>query len=63
MDAARRNQLWRAAQEKIVAELCGIPIYEQLQLWAFRDTLELGYEPRAALNLAPQILHTTRFAR
>jgi peptide/nickel transport system substrate-binding protein len=62
-DAARRNQLWRTAQEKIVAEVCAVPVYEQLQLWAFRDTLELGYEPRAALNLAPPVLHTTRFAR
>jgi peptide/nickel transport system substrate-binding protein len=62
-DPARRNALWRTAQEKIVAELCGIPVYEQLQLWAYRDTLDLGYELRAALNLAPPILHTTRFTR
>jgi peptide/nickel transport system substrate-binding protein len=62
-DVARRNELWRVAQEKIVAEVCAIPVYEQLQLWAWRDTLDLGYEPRAALNLAPQILNTTRFTR
>lgn len=62
-DATRRNALWREAQERIVAEVCGIPIYEQLQLWAYRDSIELGYELRAALNLAPPILHTTRFTR
>lgn len=62
-DPARRNALWRAAQEKIVAHVCAIPVYEQLQLWAYRDSLDLGYELRAALNLAPAILHTTRFTR
>lgn len=62
-DAARRNALWRTAQERIVAEVCAIPLIEQLQLWAFRDTLNLGYDLRAALNLAPPILHTTHFTR
>ena len=62
-DTARRDALWRTAQEKIVAEVCAIPLIEQLQLWAFRDTLHLGYELRAALNLAPPILHTTHFTR
>jgi peptide/nickel transport system substrate-binding protein len=62
-DAARRNALWRTAQEKIVTHICAVPLIEQLQLWAYRDTLELGYELRAALNLAPPILHTTRFTR
>jgi peptide/nickel transport system substrate-binding protein len=62
-DAARRAALWRTAQERIVAEVCAVPLIEQLQLWAFRDTLSLGYELRAALNLAPPILHTTHFTR
>lgn len=62
-DPARRNALWRTAQEKIVAQVCAVPLIEQLQLWAYRDTLELGYDLRAALNLAPPILHTTRFTR
>jgi peptide/nickel transport system substrate-binding protein len=62
-DPARRAALWRTAQEKVVAEVCAVPLIEQLQLWAFRDTLNLGYELRAALNLAPPILHTTHFTR
>lgn len=62
-DAARRDALWRTAQEKIVAHVCAVPLIEQLQLWAWRDTLDLGYDLRAALNLAPPILHTTRFTR
>lgn len=62
-DQARRDALWRTAQEKIAAHVCAVPLIEQLQLWAWRDTLDLGYDLRAALNLAPPILHTTRFTR
>jgi len=63
VDVAKRNVLWRTAQEKIVAEVCAVPVYEQMQLWAIRGSLDLGYELQAALNLAPPILHTTRFTR
>jgi peptide/nickel transport system substrate-binding protein len=59
----RQIELWRTAQEKIVNAVCGIPIYEQMQLWAYRDNLDLGYELRASLNLAPPLLETTRFTR
>jgi peptide/nickel transport system substrate-binding protein len=59
----RAVQLWRTAQERIVNEVCAIPVYEQLQLWAFRNTLDLGYRLQASLNLAPPLLHTTRFTR
>jgi peptide/nickel transport system substrate-binding protein len=59
----RQIQLWRTAQEKIINEVCAFPVYEQMQLWAYRDSLDLGYELRAALNLAPPILETTRFTR
>jgi peptide/nickel transport system substrate-binding protein len=59
----RAVQLWRTAQERIVNEVCAIPVYEQLQLWAFRNTLDLGYRLQASLTLAPPLLHTTRFTR
>jgi peptide/nickel transport system substrate-binding protein len=62
-DPQRAIQLWRTAQEKIVNEVCAFPVYEQLQLWAYRTTLDLGYELKASLNLAPPVLHTTRFTR
>jgi peptide/nickel transport system substrate-binding protein len=62
-DPQRAIALWRTAQEKIIREVCAFPIYEQLQLWAYRDTLDLGYELKASLNLAPPLLETTRFTR
>lgn len=62
-DAARQLALWKAAQEKLVKNVCGIPIYEQLQLWAWKDTLDLGYELNGSLNLSPPITEKTRFTK
>jgi len=62
-DKARQLELWRIAQEKIIREVCAIPVNEMLQLWAWRDSLDLGYELKASLNLGPPILETTRFTR
>jgi peptide/nickel transport system substrate-binding protein len=62
-DRARQIALWHEAQRKIVNEVCAIPMNEQLQMWATRDTLDLGYEIKGALNLGPQVLETSRFTR
>ena len=42
-DPAKQKALWKTAQEKIIKAVCGVPIYEQLQIWAWHDTLDLGY--------------------
>ncbi len=62
-DAAKQNALWKAAQDKLVRNVCGIPIYEQLQLWAWKDSLDLGYELKGSLNLSPPITEKTRFTK
>ena len=40
-----------------------VPVYEQLQLWAWKDTLDLGYELQGSLNLSPPITEKTRFTK
>lgn len=62
-DAVRQLVLWKAAQDKLVKHVCGIPIYEQLQLWAWKDTLDLGYELNGSLNLSPPVTEKTRFTK
>ena len=59
----KQAQLWKVAQEKIIKEVCAIPVNEMLQLWAYKDALDLGYELKASLNLGPPVLETTRFTR
>ncbi len=49
IDAARTEQdktkqvaLWKTAQEKIINEVCAVPVNEMLMLWAFKDSLDLA---------------------
>ena len=60
-DAAKQKALWAAAQKKIVEAVCAVPIYENLQLWAWKDNLDLGYELKGSLNLSPPITEMTQF--
>ncbi|HVE48772.1 MAG TPA: ABC transporter substrate-binding protein [Casimicrobiaceae bacterium] len=62
-DAAKQKAHWKSAQEKLVREVCGIGLHEQMQVWAWRDTLDLGYELKGALNLSVPITEKTRFKK
>jgi peptide/nickel transport system substrate-binding protein len=62
-DAKKQMALWAEAQRKITAEVCGIPIYEILQTWAWKDSLDLGYEIKGSLNLSPAVTEKARFLK
>jgi peptide/nickel transport system substrate-binding protein len=62
-DPAKQKELWKTAQDKIIKAVCGIPVYEQLQLWAWKDTLDLGYDLKGSLNLAPPVTEKTHFTK
>jgi peptide/nickel transport system substrate-binding protein len=62
-DPAKQKELWKTAQEKIIKAVCGIPVYEQLQLWAWKDNLDLGYDLKGSLNLAPPVTEKTHFTK
>lgn len=70
IDAARgepsvekQKALWKTAQEKILKDLCGIPLSESLVIWAWRDSLDFGSEMAGSLNLVPHITEKTRFTK
>lgn len=62
-DVEKQKALWKTAQEKILGQLCAVPLVESLVLWAWRDSLDLGYEPVGSLNLVPQLTEATRFVK
>lgn len=62
-DAAKQKALWIGAQDKLVKEVCSIPMFEQLQIWAWKDTIDLGYDLKGALNLSIPITEKTRFTK
>ena len=42
-------------RDKLIKEVCAVPLYEQLQVWAHRDKLDYGYKLDASLTLGPII--------
>jgi len=58
-DVAKQKALWKDAQDKLVKDVCAVPLYEQLQVWAHRDKLNFGYKLDASLTLGPIINEQT----
>ncbi len=54
-DPAKQIALWKTAQEKIIREVCAVPVNEMLMNWAIKDSLDLGYELKGSLNLGPPV--------
>lgn len=60
-NAEKQKALWKEAQRKIIEAVCAVPVYENLQLWAWKDNLDLGYDLKGSLNLSPPITEATHF--
>ncbi|MEM8744443.1 MAG: ABC transporter substrate-binding protein, partial [Pseudomonadota bacterium] len=52
-DAAKQKELWATAQRKLMENVCSIPLFEQLQVWARRNSVDYGYPLDGALSLGP----------
>lgn len=62
-DPAKQDEYWATAQRKIMEEVCAIPIYQNLQLWAWNENLDLGVEVMGSLNLSPPVTEKAGFAK
>jgi peptide/nickel transport system substrate-binding protein len=60
-DPEKQKALWAAAQKKILDDVCSVPLVETLVIWAWRSTLDIGYDMVGSLNLGPQITEQTHF--
>lgn len=49
-DPQKQLALWADAQKKIIADVCAVPIYELLNVWAISDRVDLGYDLHGALS-------------
>ena len=58
----RQVALWGEAQRKIKEDVCAIPLFELLQVWAHSSKIDYGYELKGAMNLAPPITEKTTIA-
>ena len=60
-DIEKQKALWTRAQERIGEAVCGVPLIETLQLYAYSDKLQLGYDLNGSLNLGPPITEKSHF--
>ncbi len=60
-DPEKQKELWATAQRKLMEEICAIPIYENLQIWATKKNLDLGYDLVGSLSLGPPVTENTHF--
>ena len=58
-DLAKQKALWAEAQRKIVDEVCAVPLFEQLQVWAHKANVDFGYDLKDAIHLGPVITEAT----
>jgi peptide/nickel transport system substrate-binding protein len=56
----KQIELWKAAQQKIMADCMAVPVFELKQVWARRANLDYGTVLTGNLNLGPAISETTR---
>ncbi|MGE0724467.1 MAG: ABC transporter substrate-binding protein [Alphaproteobacteria bacterium] len=54
-DDAKQLALWATAQRKIHDDVCGVPLFGLMQVWARSANLDLGYDLKGSLNLGPPI--------
>jgi peptide/nickel transport system substrate-binding protein len=57
----RQLELWKIAQQKIMAECTAVPVFELKQVWGRSTNLAYGYELNGALNLGPPVTVDTHF--
>jgi peptide/nickel transport system substrate-binding protein len=61
-DAQKQIALWKQAQQKILADVCAVPLFGLKQVWAAGQRVNYGYQLRGALNLQPPITEQTTLA-
>jgi peptide/nickel transport system substrate-binding protein len=60
-DREKQLALWAEAQKKIVAQVCAVPMFETLLVFARHDNLDYGYKLEGSLSLGPMITEATQF--
>lgn len=61
-DMDTQMALWADAQQVIVDEVCSIPLFELLQVFARSPDVDLGYELEGSLSLGPVITEQSTLA-
>lgn len=63
LDPKKQDELWKTAQQKIVKQVCAVPLMEVLYTWARREKIDYGYELKDTPSGGPLITETTTIAQ
>ena len=63
IEQAKQIKLWEVAQEKIIADVCAVPLFEQKLVWARRAGLDYGYKLDGSLSYGPLITEKTTLTK
>ena len=58
-DPVKQKELWATAQQKIIDDVCAVPMFEQLQVWARHTNVDWGYKFEGAMHLGPVVTEAT----
>ncbi len=58
-DSATQLEQWSNAQQKIVDQVCSVPLFELLQVWGRSPAVNYGYELGGSLSLGPILNETS----
>ena len=61
VDPAKQAADWKAAQQKIVAQVCAVPLIETLQVWAHHDDFDFGFPMTGSMSLGPMLTEVSGF--
>ena len=60
-DRTKQLALWAEAQRKIIADVCAVPMFETLLVFARHDDVDYGYKLEGSISLGPLITEATHF--
>ncbi len=58
-DVEKQKALWKTAQKKLIDEVCAVPLFEGLQVWAYKTDVDWGYKLDGAIHLGPVVTELT----
>jgi len=62
-DPEKQSDEWADAQRKIIAEVCGVPLIETLQVWAHHSNFDYGFPQKGAMATGPLITEQSHFTQ
>lgn len=60
-DSQKQLNFWHQAQQKIIGDVCAVPLFDEQQVWGRSAKLDLGYKLEASISFGPMITEKTTF--